>query len=879
MSAWRAVLRLAARDARRGRGRSALLAAMVLVPVLLATVGAVLARSSDRDPQDVVRARLGTGQVQARTHGLFDGNPVEQDLTADATGGSDVGPPLTTTEIERRLQAVVGPRDRLVPLSYAGGRALAVGDGVVRADVGELDLAALGPDAPVTLASGRLPATDDEVLAWDRGRRGTVVPVGTTFTLVGASGVEPRTRTVVGTFRATDALGLADLLGRRGAFLDPSVMPAQTSYGGWTRSWFVVGPDPVPWAKVRQVNAFGGFVVSRAAAAEDPVEARVYRRGLDLDAEQAVTAGLATGLVLLQIMLMVGPAIAVGARRNERLLAVVGASGGAPRHLGGVVLAGSAVVGLVASTAGALLGAGAATVVVRVLDAADPGSMPRADVRLPDLVGLVLVGTLTAAAAAVLPARRVARLDVVAALTGRRAQTAPRTRVPVGGIVLAALGTGLAWWGAGRSEPAVVLAGIAVAEIGLILAASAVVAVLARLGARAPLSTRFALRDAARHRTRTVPALAATIAAIAAGVAVLVLSASQQDISRRSVRQEAAVGAGYVRLVAGASGMSQLPLPPVEAAVRSTLAWAETGVGWSVPYDTDSARAKDVTVRLPDVCGERRGCSTAARAVRFVDPGAAALVAPDAEQARAAVAAGKAVVWDRALLGPDGTVTLTVTSWAEGSAPVAHKVPAVLAEGPQKLWFVLVPRSLAPALDVTIVPNTLYLRPGPQVTEVDLARLDIALAQVDPTLTYSVQTPYEGSSDDLVYLALAAAAALAALAGTFIAVGLAAADARPDLGTLAAVGADPRMRRRVGAAQAAAIAVPGSVVGAVAGLVAGGVLIHLSSQNYYDDVERWRLVVPPGRTGALVLGVPLLAVALGWLTVRSRLEVVRRLGE
>lgn len=877
MNGWRAVLRLAARDARRGRGRSALLAAMVLVPVMLATVGAVTARSASRDPQDVVQARLGTGQIQARVHGMFDGNRVEQDLTADATGGSDVGRPLAPAEVEQRLRGIVGPRNRLVPLSYGGGRAVAVGDGVVRVDVGELDVPALGAGSPVTLASGRAPAADDEVLAWDRGT-GPVLPVGARFRVVAAPGAPEPGFTVVGTFRATDSLGLADLLGRQGAFVDPAAMPAQTPYGGWTRAWFVLGPDPVPWAQVRLVNTFGGFVVSRAAVVENPPEARLDSLTL-VGAEQVVTGALAVGLVLLQIMLMVGPAIAVGARRNERLLAVVGASGGQPWHLGAVVLAGSAVVGLVASAGGALLGVGAAAVLVRLMDAAEPGSMPRVDVHLLDVLGLVVVGTLTAAAAAVLPARRVARLDVVAALTGRRAQTAPRTGVPVRGLVLAVAGTALAWWGAGWSVFAVVLAGIAVAEIGLILAASAVVSLLARLGTRAPLGTRFALRDAARHRSRTVPALAATIAAIAAGTAVLVVSASQEDLVRRSARQEVAVGTGYVRVLPAASGMSQLPVGPVDAALRATLGPVGSGLGYAVPYTSDTEGLKDVTVRLPDVCSARQGCATSSRPVRFVDPASAALVAPDGEQARAAVAAGKAIVWDRALLDADGTVTLNVAPYARDSAPVPYRMPAVLAEGTQKLSYVFVPRSVAAALDVTVVPDTLYLRPGPQVTPLDLARFDAALAAIDPTLSYAVGEPYERGADDLVYLLLAVLAGCAALAGTFIAVGLAAADALPDLGTLAAVGADPSVRRRVGAAQAAAITVPGALVGALAGLVAGAILIRSNSGGFYDDLERWRLVVPPGRTAALVLGVPLLAVALGWLTVRSRLDVVRRLGE
>ncbi|MBI4939200.1 MAG: ABC transporter permease [Actinobacteria bacterium] len=873
MSRWRAVLRLAARDARRGLGRSSLVALMVLVPVLLATVGSVVGRSAELDPQDVVRERLGTGTVQARVFGSFDGNPAEQDVTAESTSGSGAGG-LRNAEVERRLREIVGPRNRLVLQSYSPGRVLVVGERIVRADVGELDLTALGGGAPVTVATGRAPAADDEVLVKAGTGGSTVVPVGGRFSFLD----ETRVLTVVGTYRSSDPFGLAQVLGRPGALIDPRTIETGPYYGGFDRGWFVLGPDPVTWAQVQQVNAFGGFVLSRAAVAEDPA-IDPLEGGFGPDVEEVVTAGVVIALVLLQIMLMVGPAIAVGARRNERLLAVVGASGGAPRHLAGVVLAGAAVVGLLGSLAGAALGIGAGAVVVRLYASYAGEAVPRVDVHAADLAGLVLVGTVTAVVAAVLPALRVARLDVVAAITGRRTQSAPRMRVPVLGVGLSAAGAALAWWAGGEGLQAVVVVGIAVGEIGLVLASSAVVAVFARLARWAPVSARFALRDAARQRSRTVPALAATVAAVAAASAVLVLGASQAEADARSYRQQAALGTGWVQFGNGDPSEPQDRAATVAAALRDGLGVQGVALGYGAGPATDTEPFQDVSVLLPEVCLPTRGCSQTGYRVVFVDPAAAAVVAPDADRVRAALTAGSAVVFDRQVLDRDGRLPLTGAAYDGTTAPVTTPVPAVVVDGPQRLDFVLAPRALAERLRVNLVAETAYVRPAAAPTPRQLARLDLALARIRPDLGYAVEAPQERSADEEVFLVFGALAVLVALAGTFIAVGLAAADARPDLGTLAAVGADPSVRRRIGAGQAGAIAVPGALVGGAAGILAGAVLVRLNSVSGNYQLTDLQLVVPPGRTLALVVAVPLLAVALGWLTVRSRLDVVRRLGE
>jgi putative ABC transport system permease protein len=120
------------------------------------------------------------------------------------------------------------------------------------------------------------------------------------------------------------------------------------------------------------------------------------------------------------------------------------------------------------------------------------------------------------------------------------------------------------------------------------------------------------------------------------------------------------------------------------------------------------------------------------------------------------------------------------------------------------------------------------------------------------------------------------------LGGTLTATFLALSDARPDLATLAAVGAAPRTRRAVAASYAVVVGLVGSVLGAVVGFVPGiAVTYPLTGQGWAHDIDptlpSHYLDVPWLLIGTLVLGLPLLTAAIVGLTARSRLPLVARL--
>lgn len=126
-------------------------------------------------------------------------------------------------------------------------------------------------------------------------------------------------------------------------------------------------------------------------------------------------------------------------------------------------------------------------------------------------------------------------------------------------------------------------------------------------------------------------------------------------------------------------------------------------------------------------------------------------------------------------------------------------------------------------------------------------------------------------------LIAAVVAGLITLGATGIATGLAAADGRSDLTTLAAVGAAPSLRRRLSLAQAGVIAGIGSLLGAVAGGTASPAVLYADNQATVDTFPvvtpyplaiAWSNVLP-------ALAVPLVAMAGAGLLTRSRLPTER----
>jgi putative ABC transport system permease protein len=141
----------------------------------------------------------------------------------------------------------------------------------------------------------------------------------------------------------------------------------------------------------------------------------------------------------------------------------------------------------------------------------------------------MLLAVLTATLASRRPARAVANVPVVAALSGRPAATTAVHRSAVPGaavlvIALLLLAFSGGWGGNGGKDTLFQLLGLAGVAIGQLLLAPLAISLLGVKAGRAPIAVRIALRDLARYRARSGAALAAASFAVLIAMLVILIT-------------------------------------------------------------------------------------------------------------------------------------------------------------------------------------------------------------------------------------------------------------------------------------------------------------------------------------------------------------------
>ena len=878
LSAWRSALRLARRDAVRARGRSLLVLVMIALPVLAVTAADVVLTTQAVNGAVSLDRRLGTADALVTLTG--DGHPVAQAFDPDR--GSTSTDQTVAVPTEQQLSGLLGGA-RLLPVRTQQPL-VATAHGQAPVSVLETDLRDPIASGLVRLTSGRLPSAPDEVVVnqalLDRG-----YAVGDRLDVVAQRATDP---SIVGVAESLTTRTFPYAAGPIGAF--------GPTRGDWP-AWLVAG-GPVSWPTVQQLNAVGAVVLSRAVVSHPPPRSELAPEiggwSDDPSSSTVAVAVLVVVMALLEVVLLAGPAFAVTARRQARSLALIAVAGGTPRQSRRVVLAGALVLGASASALGVVLGIGLAAAALPLLQRHSDSWFGPFDLTWWHLLAVAAFGLLSALGAAVVPGWVASRQDVVAVLAGRRADRAPSLRSPLLGLLLLGAGVAGSAYGATRvsNGEIAIAASAVVAVLGMILLVPVVVVAIARLTSRMPLTARYAARDAARHRTRTVPAVAA-VAATVAGVVALGIGTSSDAAEREATyHQVLPMGAAsitdYGRHPSWDDLVAALHRGAPDATVRPVRGVSENGA----PVWTQLTATRDGRELTLGSYGGPLGASI------FEDDGRGVASLPgiprsQVDAASRVLAAGGAVVFaDQG--GGEATTHLGIERQrgehavrrTEADLPTLALRPG----GLDTMRAVLSPEAVrALGLRTQVVS---LLVGGPTITQAQQRDVEEALTEVSQNVSLYVERGYQADSETVVVqLVLAALGAVLMLGGTLTATFLALSDARPDLATLGAVGASPRRRRGVAAAYALVIGFVGAVLGAAVGFVPGIAVTYpltvtrgdscvvngsgsctpsgIASGPYVD--VPWLLVL------GLVVALPLVTAAIVGLTARSRLPGVARI--
>ncbi len=478
---WRVALRLARRDSWRGRGRALLVVLLIALPV--ATVSGVIVYSAAEQAENsqARQALLSLGtEADARVM-LGPGQVVQAPaLTSWTTTGDAPSSPDA-------LRAALPAGSRAVSTGTSASVVVESGPWGVQSAISVQDVRDPLNAGRWTVSAGRLPQSATEVALLGRDLRRLQAGIGSSVTLSTTVG-ESATRTLT-------VVGAIDRSSQGGGVVLPGVLPGDPGISDATEL-LVDSPSPWTWTDVRRLNAIGAVVAARGTIESPPPFCAADQLCLDAGpapddsvpsvpsdlqvAEAARVAALGAVvlvLVVLQVALLAGPAFAVQLRRRQRELGLVGASGGDAAALRRTVLASGVVLGAVGATLGVALGWGAVWLVgvpLASVEIVQEGRMPQGVPPLPwYVVAVALIGVVSAMTAALIPAVMAGRGDVIDTLRGRRPLPPVRTRTPVVGLLLGAVGVALLLYGRGAggfsTDPLILGVGLIAGELALVL--------------------------------------------------------------------------------------------------------------------------------------------------------------------------------------------------------------------------------------------------------------------------------------------------------------------------------------------------------------------------------------------------------------------------
>jgi putative ABC transport system permease protein len=557
------------------------------------------------------------------------------------------------------------------------------------------------------------------------------------------------------------------------------------------------------------------------------------------------------GLIFVGLVAVAGFSVLAQRRRRALgTLAAIGASEGGVRL---VMVVNGVVVGVVCAVTGALAAIAAWLLYRPYLEVSAHHVIGWSRVPWWVVVAAMLLAVLTATLAAYRPAWVAARVSVGTAVADRPATPKPVHRSALPGAVL--LGCGLVllafsggWNSAGTKNASFKLLGLPAITLGVLLFAPACLTLLGRFARRTPIATRLALRDLARYRSRSGPALAAiTFAVLAAVLIGLIATARYRDpldyFGPNMAGNQMMVYPGHDH--PGAVGQR------IADQLGSTdpLALA-TSDAFLLDLTTHRGAMGTIYVATPDVLRYF--------GITSVDPQALLLTARSglAATPHLALAADPEALLDQGCVAGARCAEQPRIQYTD-RLPTGDSLPNLL----------VTERAVA-LLGLKVEPAAWLLRTPRALTDSQVNTARQAAAAAGATIeTRSASPSLQGLRDNVTYGGIFIA--LAVLAMT---VGLVRGEGARDLQTLAANGASPRLRRGITAVTAGALGLTGALIGTAVAYAAVLALFHAEISVRLGDPPIADLVL-------IVAGLPAAATVAAWLLAgREPATIARRAG-
>ena len=864
LSRWRFAARLARREVRRRPGRTVLVAVLVAVPVLSMTVASVLART-ETDPWS---------ERFARSHGAAD-------IVGYISSAND-GAVSDTLEIA----LPDGSKWEAVNVVYATARS-----GDRRSDVEFTDISL---DSPITkgiveLRSGRAPVTADEVaLDADTAARFDVT-VGDTVNLTSPEGQ----------WKVTGIVRKAERWGQR-----------MVVFGDfdWTRcrSGFCYQHLYIDLPPGTSVDQTSSVLASLGQAAQfDARDIPPYYLGDDDGTVPtgAIAWGWVIGALALCVLgIIIASAFATSARRQLVTLGQLSSNGADPVLLRRTMALQGSWSGLVGSVAGIGLGCVGLLAGRGTIERLVGHRLGAYEIAISDMVIIAVTGVAAATGAALVPARSIARVPVMAALSGRRPLgDVPRRLIPIGlglfggGVFLLVIAaTGSSDGSSGNLFAAVAVLGGLGVLFGMCCLTPRIVDLLGVLGSRVAGSWRLSARSLARTRTRSagvVTAVAAAGALAVGGSAVFAAATAETPTSGvLQIPDDTVFISSSLWSNEETNMVGYRPAPiPAEAldAVRRVVTGREIvrrAALWDpAPYDADSG-GNPLDGMYTDVSG----------VMIVADPEVLDMVGLSEADRERLFDVGVLTLGDALSSDPDfsGTAPPFVIH-PDGRSPITIEpvAPSAPIDSVAAIWPPLVTPERARDLGLDIVTDGLYIRANSQLEDDQLDALQQiqndrwngsevfdppssvgAETQVQVSITPSYREP-EVASETVVGMVISLAALLFTLLVVAVGLALSAAESRDERDVLVAVGATPATLRRVAGQKAAILALAGTALSVPTGLVP----VIMVLRPLRQAPGELPLDIPWLVIGMLVVSVPFVAGVVTWgsSVIAQRVRPVR----